>query len=199
MNAPVLNAARLGAEMPAPAAPMNARTLMLLTGPIAPTLHQARLAERAGDAGAGVDRPDRDLVGVASGNRRPDRNGAGLSRVHDDGDAVGGRGRRRHFVGGRPRARGRPAGGRRRARRPRASDQRRPRPRDLGAVPRLRAATLRRHGRPRRLARGGDAIFERRIRRQHSGVADERARQRRPRNRQHAVPVNGDLHRRHAC
>ena len=38
MNAPVLNAARLGAEMPAPAAPMNARTLMLLTGPIAPTL-----------------------------------------------------------------------------------------------------------------------------------------------------------------
>src|SRR5271155_745404 len=38
MNAPVLNAARFGAEMPAPAAPMNARTLMLLTGPIAPTL-----------------------------------------------------------------------------------------------------------------------------------------------------------------
>jgi len=38
MNAPVLNAARLGAETPAPAAPMNARTLMLLTGPIAPTL-----------------------------------------------------------------------------------------------------------------------------------------------------------------
>ena len=38
MNAPVLNAARLGAEMPAPAAPMNARTLMLLTGPIVPTL-----------------------------------------------------------------------------------------------------------------------------------------------------------------
>src|ERR1700684_2344690 len=38
MNAPVLNAARFGAEMPAPAARMNARTLMLLTGPIAPTL-----------------------------------------------------------------------------------------------------------------------------------------------------------------
>ena len=38
MNAPVLNAARFGAEMPAPAAPMNARTLMLLTGPIAPPL-----------------------------------------------------------------------------------------------------------------------------------------------------------------
>src|SRR5271165_791282 len=39
MNAPVLNAARLGAGTPASAAaPMNARTLMLLTGPIAPTL-----------------------------------------------------------------------------------------------------------------------------------------------------------------
>src|ERR1700756_180682 len=38
MNAPVLNAARFGAEGPAPAAPMNARTLMLLTAPIAPTL-----------------------------------------------------------------------------------------------------------------------------------------------------------------
>ena len=38
MNAPVLNASRFGAEMPAPAAPMNARTLMLLTGPIVPTL-----------------------------------------------------------------------------------------------------------------------------------------------------------------
>ncbi len=39
MNATVMNAARLGAETPAPAAaPMNARTLMLLTGPIAPTL-----------------------------------------------------------------------------------------------------------------------------------------------------------------
>ncbi len=36
MNATVLNAARLGAGTPA--APMNARTLMLLTGPIAPTL-----------------------------------------------------------------------------------------------------------------------------------------------------------------
>src|SRR6202044_982139 len=38
MNAPVLNAARFGAEMPAPAAPMNARTLMLLHGRILPTL-----------------------------------------------------------------------------------------------------------------------------------------------------------------
>jgi putative MATE family efflux protein len=39
MNATVMNAAGLGAETPAPAAaPMNARTLMLLTGPIAPTL-----------------------------------------------------------------------------------------------------------------------------------------------------------------
>ncbi len=37
MNASVLNVARLQAETPAPA-PMNARTLMLLTGPIAPTL-----------------------------------------------------------------------------------------------------------------------------------------------------------------
>jgi putative MATE family efflux protein len=38
MNATVLNAARLGAGTSAAAAPMNARTLMLLTGPIAPTL-----------------------------------------------------------------------------------------------------------------------------------------------------------------
>src|SRR5271168_1976141 len=38
MNATVLNAARLSAGTPAAAAPMNARTLMLLTGPIAPTL-----------------------------------------------------------------------------------------------------------------------------------------------------------------
>jgi putative MATE family efflux protein len=39
MNAQVLNVARLSAESDAPAAgPMNARTLMLLTGPIAPTL-----------------------------------------------------------------------------------------------------------------------------------------------------------------
>jgi putative MATE family efflux protein len=38
MNAPVLNVARLGAKTPSPAAPMNARTLMLLTGPIVPTL-----------------------------------------------------------------------------------------------------------------------------------------------------------------
>src|SRR5271155_2327802 len=38
MNATVLNSARLGAETPAAPAPMNARTLMLLTGPIAPTL-----------------------------------------------------------------------------------------------------------------------------------------------------------------
>jgi putative MATE family efflux protein len=37
MNASVLNVARLQVETPAPA-PMNARTLMLLTGPIAPTL-----------------------------------------------------------------------------------------------------------------------------------------------------------------
>jgi Na+-driven multidrug efflux pump len=37
MNASVVNVARLQAEIPAPA-PMNARTLMLLTGPIAPTL-----------------------------------------------------------------------------------------------------------------------------------------------------------------
>ena len=37
MNASVMNVARLKAETPAPA-PMNARTLMLLTGPIAPTL-----------------------------------------------------------------------------------------------------------------------------------------------------------------
>jgi putative MATE family efflux protein len=37
MNAPVLNVARLAAETPAPT-PMDARTLMLLTGPIAPTL-----------------------------------------------------------------------------------------------------------------------------------------------------------------
>jgi hypothetical protein len=38
MNAPVMNVARLGGA-PAPAATaMNARTLMLLTGPIAPTL-----------------------------------------------------------------------------------------------------------------------------------------------------------------
>jgi putative MATE family efflux protein len=38
MNATVLNAARLGAETPAEAAPMNARTLTLLTAPILPTL-----------------------------------------------------------------------------------------------------------------------------------------------------------------
>src|SRR5271155_4059969 len=38
MNAPVLNVARLGAEAPSPPAPMSPRTLMLLTGPIAPTL-----------------------------------------------------------------------------------------------------------------------------------------------------------------
>ena len=37
MNASVINVARLKVENPAPA-PMNARTLMLLTGPIAPTL-----------------------------------------------------------------------------------------------------------------------------------------------------------------
>src|SRR5271156_6177936 len=37
LNATVLNSPRLGAETPA-AAPMNARTLMLLTAPIAPTL-----------------------------------------------------------------------------------------------------------------------------------------------------------------
>ena len=138
-------------------------------------------------------------MGVASGNRRADRNGARLPRLHDDGDAVGGRGRRRHFVGGRPRARRRPAVGRRRARRPCAADQPRARARDLGPVPRLRAAALRRHGRPRRFARGGDAIFERRLRRQHPGVADERARQRGPRDRQHAVSVDGRLHRRRAA
>ncbi len=38
MNAPVLNVARLGDKTPRPAAPMSARTLMLLTGPIVPTL-----------------------------------------------------------------------------------------------------------------------------------------------------------------
>src|SRR5271168_4101620 len=36
MNAPVVNVARLRAEAPPP--PMSPRTLMLLTGPIAPTL-----------------------------------------------------------------------------------------------------------------------------------------------------------------
>src|SRR5271168_4445413 len=38
MNATVLNAARLGAETPAAPAPMNTRTLLLLTAPILPTL-----------------------------------------------------------------------------------------------------------------------------------------------------------------
>ena len=73
---------RLGAEAPATAAaPMNARTLLLLNGPIAADAAPARLAERPGHAGAGVDRTDRDLVGLASRNRRADRHGAGLSRA----------------------------------------------------------------------------------------------------------------------
>ena len=117
MNAPVLNAARLGAEMPAAPAPMNARTLMLLTGPIAPTL--LRLAwpnvlVMLAQASTGlietwwVSHLGTDAL-------------TGMALVFPGfmmmAHAVGGRGRRRHFVGGRPRARGRPAGGRGRARR----------------------------------------------------------------------------------
>ena len=157
---------------------------------------QAGVAEHPGHAGAGVDRPDRDLVGFASRNGRADRNGAGLSRLHDDEHAVGGRDRRGNFLSRRARARRRAARGRRRAGRACAFDQPRARACDLGFVPRVRAASLCRDGRQWRLARSGDAIFECRLHRQRPRVAHERACQRHSRHRQHALSVDGHLHRR---
>ena len=66
------------------------------------------VAEHPGDAGAGLHRADRDLVGVEARHRCADRHGGGVSRLHDDADAVGRRARRRHFLGDRARARRRP-------------------------------------------------------------------------------------------
>ena len=157
---------------------------------------EARLAEHPGHAGAGVDRPDRDLVGLASWNGRADRNGARLSRLHDDEHAVGGRGWRGNFLSRRPRARRRAARRRRRACRACAADQSRAWARDLGFVPRVWAAPLCRDGRKRRLARSGDAIFERRLHRQRPRLAHERARQRHPRHGQYALSIDGRVHRR---
>ena len=68
------------------------------------------------------------------------------------------------------------------------------------AVPGLRAGrSIAAHGRRGRLARGGAALFERRLRRQRAGLADERAGQRDPRHRQHAGAVARGLPRRRAA
>ena len=107
-------------------APAGDRTTLLLEGPILATLLQPRLAEHAGDGRAGLDRPYRDLLGVAARVGCARRHGAGVSRLHDDGHAVGRRGRRRHRLGGRARARRRPPRRRRRARAARARHQSRP-------------------------------------------------------------------------
>ena len=84
------------------------------------------LAEHPGDDGAGLDRPDRDLVGLEARHRRARRHGAGLPRLHDDADALGRRHRRRHRVGGGARARRQPPRRCRRAGAARPADQPRP-------------------------------------------------------------------------
>ena len=72
-------------------------------------LAAARRAERGDDAGAGLDRADRDLFHRQARHRRAGRRGAGVSRRHADADDVGGRDGRRRLVGGGARARLRPA------------------------------------------------------------------------------------------
>src|SRR5437868_1886952 len=72
-------------------------------------LAAACVAERAGDAGAGRDRPDRDVVDRAARHRRARRHGARLSRRHADADDIRRRDGRRHLVRGRARSRRRTA------------------------------------------------------------------------------------------
>ena len=154
------------------------------------------LAQHPGHDGPGIDRPDRDLVGLASRHRRSHRHGAGLPRLHDDDHAGRWRDRRRHFVRGGPCTRRRSARRCRCAGLARHPHQPGARHCHVGVVPDLRTTDLQRHGRPRRLARGGAEVLERGLRRQRPDLADERAGQRHPRHRQHARSLAGDLPRR---
>ena len=69
-----------GRRAAASAAPlaMNPRTRLLLHGAHPADAAAAGLAEHPGHAGAGLDRADRDLVGLAPRHRRAGRHGAGL-------------------------------------------------------------------------------------------------------------------------
>ena len=86
----------------APSPPVhNPRTQALLHGPIVPTL--LRLAwpnvlVMLAQASTGLIET---WFVVASRHRRARGHGAGVSRLHDDADAVGRRDGRRHFVGHR--------------------------------------------------------------------------------------------------
>src|SRR4051812_45647635 len=67
------------------------------------------VAQRAGDGGAGGDRPDRNLVRGEARHRRTRRHGAGVPRGHADANDLGGRHGRRHLVRHRARTGRRPA------------------------------------------------------------------------------------------
>ena len=90
----------------------------------------------------------------------------------------------------------RTARGCRRAGLARAGDQSRFRPGVHGARPARRRLAVPRDGRRRRGAGGGAALFRHRVQRRRPAVADERARQRHPRHRQHGGAGHGDLRRR---